>query len=151
DRCFQLPNFAIERLLLWAIRRCLWLATFWIKSTGICSGSRKDGTYSSIRIDVHETGDTALVVNRPIIDAVDKTSVTYLAKTTVHTREWSDYGVVVSDGEIGPGFAPDCDVSAAGGAPQRASADALIVATRHVVAECGCTKSGVATTVHVVQ
>src|SRR5262245_32305723 len=87
DRCLQLLNFAIEsRVGLRGFGSGWALASFWIESTRVGSGSQRHRSQPSIRIDEHETRDAGLVVNWRTIDVVNKTPVTYLAKTTVNTR-----------------------------------------------------------------
>ena len=54
--------------------------------------------------DEDETRDAACIINGRTVDVVDKAPVTYLAKTTVHTRQMADYDIVIDSGKTATGL-----------------------------------------------
>ena len=100
DNGFQFLNFAIEHGLLGGVGNGLGLDALGRKSTRIGSIDR-ERAQPSIGIDEHKSGRPS--GNRRTRDVVDKASVTYLAKNTVHTRVVADDDIVIGYGETRSG------------------------------------------------
>src|SRR4030095_13334173 len=95
DRCLQVLNLEVEHRLLGGIGNGLGPDAFGRKSTRI-GPVRGDRAQSSIRIDHH--GHCRRCGNRRTMDIVDKASVTFLAKHTVHTSILTVDDVVIGGG-----------------------------------------------------
>ena len=105
DRCLQLFNLAIESGVgIRALGNGLLFATGSKSALIGCVGRQKDCAQPSIRIDENETRDAACIINGRTVDVVDKAPVTYLAKTTVHTRQMADYDIVIDSGKTATGL-----------------------------------------------
>ena len=105
DRCLQLFNLAIESGVgIRALGNGLLFATGSKSALIGCVGRRKDCAQPSIRIDEDETRDAACIINGRTVDVVDIAPVTYLAKTTVHTRQMADYDIVIDSGKTATGL-----------------------------------------------